>query len=64
MYIADSCRTQQTIKIVQFVTLGSLTNPDDDGIEKVTKKKKLVVLLNCVYLAFLKLRNIGEFPRS
>ena len=49
MYIAGSCRTQQTIEEVQFVTLGSLTNPDDDGIEKVTKKKKMVVLLNCVY---------------
>lgn len=41
MYIADSCRTQQTIKIVQFVTLGSLTNPDNDGNEKVTKRKNL-----------------------
>lgn len=41
MYIADSCRTQQTIKIVQFVTLGSLKNPDNDGSEKVTKRKKL-----------------------
>ena len=27
--------------MVQLVTLGSLTNPDNDGSEKVTKRKKL-----------------------
>ena len=41
MYLGDSCRTLQTIEEVEFVTLGSLTNPDDDGSEKVRKRKKL-----------------------
>ena len=58
MYIAGSCRTKQTIQIVQFVTLRSLTNPDDDGSKELQREKYLGVLLN-----FMRLFSLSQIAK-